>query len=57
MSYTQLVVLFLGLSLPAAEEGDLLERARKAFELRRELLANYSVEMQSRSLMETPNGR
>ena len=57
MSYTQLLVLFLGLSLPAAEEGDLLERARKAFELRRELLANYSVEMQSRSLMETPNGR
>ena len=57
MSYSQLLVLFLGLSLPAAEEGDLLERARKAFELRRELLANYSVEMQSRSLMETPNGR
>ena len=57
MSYSQMLVLFLGLSLPAAEEGDLLERARKAFELRRELLASYSVEMQSRSLIETPNGR
>ncbi|MCZ6485157.1 MAG: hypothetical protein O6826_05615 [Acidobacteria bacterium] len=57
MPYSQLLVLFLGLLLPATEEADLLERARQALELRKELLNHYSVEVRSRSLMELPNGK
>ena len=52
-----LLLLFLGLSLPAVEDSDLLERTRQTLELRKELLSHYSVEVQSHSRIEVPNGR
>ena len=44
-------MLFLGLSISGAENDGLVLRVHKALELRKELLANYSVETQSRTVM------
>ena len=52
---TLALVVAVALAVPPADD-DILEKARKALNLRSELLRDYSVQVTSRSVIETPRG-
>ena len=53
----QVLLLSLGLAAANSINGDILERTRKALALRKELLTQYSVQVENQTLIDAPFGK
>ena len=53
----QVLLLSLGLLTANSSNGDIVERARKALALRKELLTQYSVQVENQTLIDAPFGK
>ena len=53
----QVALLSLGLVAASSSNGDIVERSRKALALRKELLTQYSVQVENQTLIDAPFGK